>query len=182
MQKKATTISSVIGYTNPFFTVNEEQFELPNGTTGTYYAIRDLQTAFIVPMPDADTIIITKQFRYLFNDWSWEFPAGRVDPGEEPLQAAVRELQEEAGVIAGKLEYAGWFAPCNGLTAEKSYVYFATDLTYVEQELEDTEILEVVKMSVDEFEAMINNNQAKDGMSITAWRLVQQLRSAHFNS
>src|SRR5690606_5026593 len=105
---------------------------------------------------------------------------GRVDPGETPEQAARRELEEESGYTAGVLKYAGWFAPCNGLTAEKSHVYFATNLTNVGQKLEDTEILEVQEMLVDEFESMINNNEARDGMSITAWRIVQSIRESHF--
>ena len=165
--------SQEIAHKNDFYTVYKEAYTLPNGKLGTYYAVRNLRTAFIVPMLDANTVILTKQFRYLYQADSWEFPAGSCDDGETPEQAAHRELEEEAGYTAGTMQYVGWFAPCNGLTDEQTSVFVATDLVQTQQKLDDSEHISVHAISIDEFTQMIENNTARDGMTITAWTMSQ---------
>lgn len=175
MSSKEFTQKQNIAYQNPYFTVYDEEFVLTDGSPSHYYAIRGLQTAFVVPMLDANTLILTHQFRYLFQDYSWEFPAGRIDSGETMEEAALRELNEEAGYIANTLQYGGWFAPCNGLTDEQTHVFVATDLIADTQKLEPTEEIAVHTMAVDDFEQMIANNTARDGMTIAAWAIAKPI-------
>lgn len=162
---------------NPYYTVFQEGYTLPSGREGTYFAVRGLKTVFVVPMLTADKIIITRQFRYLLQAESWEFPGGRIDAGESPLQAAYRELEEESGYIANTLQQVGIFAPCNGLSDEICHVFLATDLDRTEQQLEGAEAVTVHVKTVDEFQGMINNNTVQDGMTIAAWALTAKQRT-----
>lgn len=157
----------------PYYSIFQETYSLPNGGQGTYYAIRGLHTAFVVPFVSPSEIILITQFRYLYQENAWEFPAGRVNSGEEPVKAAARELEEEAGYRAERLIYAGWFAPCNGLTDERTEVYLAANLTQVEQRLDATEQITAHRVSIHHFEHMINNNEVRDGMSLAAWQIAQ---------
>ncbi len=165
---------------NPFYKIYKEDYSLPNGKTGVYYAVRGLRTVFIVPFLDKDTVVLTKQFRYLYQADSWEFPAGRIDEGETKEQAAARELLEESGYQANILKYVGWTAPCNGLSDEKQFIFIAADLTKTKAQPDETEQITTHELPVDEFERMIDNNKARDGMTITAWRLVQEQRNKIF--
>lgn len=169
--------SKKTAFQNPYYSISEEEYTLPNGSIGTYYGVRGLKTVFIVPMLNAKQIIITKQFRYLLQMESWEFPAGRIDPGESPIQAARRELEEESGYRAGAMYEIGTFAPCNGLSDEICNVFLATDLQPTAQQLEETEAVTVYVKGVDEFEDMINNNTVQDGMTIAAWTLTAKQRN-----
>ncbi len=161
---------------NKWYSVFKEEYTLPNSKTGVYYAIRGLVTVFIIPMLSADTALLTKQFRYLTQQDSWEFPAGKVDDGETPEQGALRELEEETGYKSTTLDKVGVFYPCNGLSDEVCHVYIARDLQKTQQELDDTEQLTVHEKSVDEINEMIDNNTVRDGMSITAWRMSESIR------
>lgn len=159
---------------NPFYSVTKEEYELPNGQKGVYFGIRGLRTAFVVPFLDEKTLVLTYQWRHLLNSFVWEFPAGRIDEGEEQKAAAARELEEEAGYRAGSLEYIGWYCPCNGLSDEHTYVFIARDLHKTEQHLDRIEYLSVHSKSIDEFESMINDDRVNDGMTLAAWQLVKR--------
>ena len=165
-----------IVHSNPFYHVSQESYTLPSGYSGTYYGIRGLRTAFIVPFVTDNEVVIIKQWRYLFKDYVWEFPAGRIDSKEQPLQAAQRELQEETGYQAADWKSVGWFAPCNGLSDERTYVFIARQLTPVCQALDDTEDLTVHHLPIDDFERMLDNNTVHDGMTLAAWTLAKTQR------
>ncbi len=174
-------LSKKVAFSNPYYTVFQEGYVLPNGREGTYFAVRGLRTVFVIPMLEMDKIILTRQFRYLLQTESWEFPAGRIDDGESPLQAAQRELEEESGYRAEQLQEIGVFAPCNGLSDEVCHVFLATKLRQTKQQLEDTEAVSVHVKTVDEFEDMINNNTVQDGMTIAAWTISAKQRNNNKN-
>lgn len=162
-----------IVHSNPFYQVSQESYTLPSGYVGTYYGIRGLRTAFIVPFISENTVVVTKQWRHLFNDYVWEFPAGRINPTEQPLQAAQREFQEETGYSAASWKAVGWFAPCNGLSDERTYVFIARQLIATQQALDVTEHLTVHQLSIDDFEHMVKTNTVNDGMTLAAWILAK---------
>lgn len=160
---------------NPFYAVSEEPYTLPNGTAGTYYAIRGLRTAMVVPVFSNGSLGLISQWRYLYNCEVIEFPAGRVEPDEPIAVAARRELQEETGLIADQLDEVGWFAPCNGLTDEHCTVFLARGLTSAKQSLDVTEQIKLTITTIDDFEKMIDNHQIQDGMTLAAWILVKKM-------
>lgn len=169
-------LSQKVAHHNPFYSIYQEDYRLPNNEVGTYYGIRGLETVFVLPMLSKTHLVVLKQFRYLLKDYSWEFTAGKLDDGEEVEVGARRELQEETGYQAGQLHYAGWFSPCNGLSDERCHVYLATELEGGEQHLEDSEDISIHVKSIDEWNQMIDNNEVHDGMSITAWRMTERIR------
>ncbi len=162
-----------IVHSNPYYSVSREDYQLPTGQTGIYYGIRGLRTAFVVPWLDDETLLLTYQWRYLLDRFVWEFPAGRVEPAEEPLTAAKREFEEETGYQAAQMNYVGWFSPCNGLSDEHTDVFVARQLQASEQHLENLEMISVKPLPVNEFERLIATNKIIDGMTLAAWQLVK---------
>lgn len=159
---------------NPYYKVDHDKYVMPNKEIGDYYGIRGLRTVFVIPFLTKNKIIITKQFRYLCNRWSLEFPAGRIDKkGDTPLKAAHRELEEETGYKAAKMSKIALFTPCNGLSDERCYVYVATDLTKTQQQLDDSESIVVKTYTLDQFVKLIKNNSVWDGMTLASWQLYE---------
>lgn len=164
-------LTKKVAYTNPYYTVYSEDYRLPTGQIATYYGIRGLRTALVIPFLDTTTVVLTKQLRYLFQEDIWEFPCGRVEPNEDIKLAAQRELEEETGYRANTVEYIGWFAPCNGLTDERCHTFVATNLTTTQQQLDATEVLTVHSLTIQQLTDLIQTNKMTDGMSLAAWSL-----------
>lgn len=162
-----------IDYQNPFYTVSKEAYQLPNGRTGIYYGIRGLVTVFVVPLLSATELVMVNQFRYLYNSYILEFPAGRVEAGESPEAAARRELKEEAGFNAADVKPLGWFGPCLGISDERCHVFLATQLQPVTVQLDATEDMQVKIVERTDFENMVKQQQIIDGMTLAAWQLAQ---------
>lgn len=104
----------------------------------------------ILAFLDEHTILMERQFRYPLRRHFIELPAGKIDPGEEPLQTAVRELREECGYEAADWRHLGTIHPCIGYADERIELYLARDLKHVGHALEDGEFLEVFSLTVEE--------------------------------
>lgn len=171
---KWKTIKSEIFKQTPWTTFVQNEFEMPNGKRGTYYFIKSNGSSMVVPVTDEGKIVLTRQYRYLIDADSLEFPAGGVKEGQSFEEAAAAELKEETGYTAGKLEYAGEFVPWNGVTDEKCKVFVANGLQKGEAELEETEEgMQIVLVTIGEMEEMINNNIIKDGQTLASWMLAK---------
>ena len=110
-----------------------------------------------------------RQFRYPFDEVIWEIPAGKLDQGEtDRLEAAKRELREETGYTAQNFTYIGDFYPSPAILSENISMYVATGLQKGEQDLDEDEFLDVVKVPFDEVVRMILNNEITDGKTQTA--------------
>jgi len=147
----------------------EDKITLPNGHTTTREVIRHIGAVVIVALTDDNKVIIEKQFRYPFNKVLVEIPAGKLDPGEEPHQCALRELKEEAGVIPERLVFIGDLYPTPAYCDEVIHMYMATGLKYVEQNLDDDEFLEVVHMPYTELKKAIFTGEICDAKTQAAF-------------
>ncbi|MCR5066567.1 MAG: NUDIX hydrolase [Erysipelotrichaceae bacterium] len=125
----------------------------------------------ILAFRDEDHIMLVQQYRHAVEQTILELPAGMLEKGEDPAEAAGRELQEETGYKAGKLTFLTSFFTSPGVVKETIYLYLATDLTFVGQHLDSDEYLSVKTFSTEEIEQMIADNKLNDGKSVLAYLL-----------
>ena len=123
-------------------------------------------SAVIVPVFANNTVALVKQYRHAAKKYLWEIPAGSLEKGEAPETGARRELEEEIGVTAGKMEKLSEFYVSPGFLSEKMFVYLATDLTETAQNLEDDELIEVERFTFAQAFKMIRNNEIEDAKTI----------------
>lgn len=128
-------------------------------------------SAVILPVFDDGTVALVRQYRHPAVRYLLEAPAGSLDDGERPEDGAVRELQEELGLNAGRLERLSEFFVSPGFCEEKMWVFLATELTEGRQNPEEDEVLEVVRLPIDEALEMISSSEIQDAKTIIALML-----------
>lgn len=131
-----------------------EIVEHPGGTSVLY--VRD------------GKILLVKQFRYAFGESIYEIPAGKLNAGEDPAEAAKRELSEEAGIDAERLTLLCEYYPTCGYSAEKIYIYEAHDCTQGKAHLDDGEFLNVEYLPIEDVWQKICSGEIKDSKTIIA--------------
>ena len=123
-------------------------------------------SAVIVPVFDDGTVALVRQYRHPVVRYLLEAPAGTLDHGERPEVGAERELKEELGLIAGNLEKLSEFFVSPGFCEEKMWLYLATELVQGEQQLEEDELLDVVRLPISEALEMITSGEIQDAKTI----------------
>ena len=104
-----------------------------------------------------------------------EAPAGKIDPGEDPKMTAARELKEETGYTAGKIEYITFFYPSVGYSEEKLYLYLCTELTPGETDPDESEAIDIEEMDIDELCRMVMEGHINDAKTIAAVLIAREL-------
>lgn len=120
-----------------------EKVTLPNGATAELEIVRHPGGAAVVALDPENRVCLLRQYRHAAGGWLWELPAGKLDPGEPPLTAAQRELQEEAGVRADRWEPLGKIISSPGVFTEVVHLFLARDLARVAANAEAHEVFEV---------------------------------------
>ncbi len=153
------------------FDLVRETVTLGTGITVDMDVIRHPGATAIVPLADAATLILLRQYRHAIARFIWEIPAGTLDPGEDPLQCARRELAEEAGYRARHWTPVGRIFPVPGYSDEQIHVYLARELSPVSRALDPDEILDVHPIPVAEAWQMIKDGRIQDGKTIAGLHL-----------
>lgn len=162
------TLSSTVVHKNSWYSVRKDSVIMPNGLQGEYNVVDSNDAVFIVALDENENIHLVGLYRYPTDMYSLEIPAGSTD-GEAPLQAAKRELQEEAGLLAGEWKLLGKVQSANGLLNEFGYVYLATDLTETNDNKQAEEgIVEHQLVSFNKALTMIQSGEISDGQSISS--------------
>jgi len=143
-----------------------ETVTLPNGATVELEVIRHQGASAVVPLQEDGTVLLIRQYRHAAGGFIYEIPAGKLDPGENPLACAERELEEETGRRAGHLEHLLTFFTTPGFTDEIIHIYLATELIPGVQNLEHDEVLEVVEMPLEHALQRIADGTIRDGKTI----------------
>ncbi len=153
------------------FELITETVELPNGRRVDLDLVRHPGASAVVPFLDANRVLMIRQYRFATGGELLEIPAGKLDPGETPEVCAARELIEETGYRAGRLEKLGaiWTSP--GFTDEVIHLFAAFDLETDRQALEPDEIIELVPMPFDEALEAIRRADVFDGKSLAGLML-----------
>jgi len=139
-------LKSDVVYQGSFLKVLRDQVELPDGKTGTREYIPHPGAAMIIPITDQGQLVMIKQYRYAVQKTFIEFPAGKIDPGEDTLQTAKRELEEETGLIAKEYKFLTTIHPVIGYSNEKIELYLARGLSATKQRLDHEEFLDVFEI------------------------------------
>lgn len=164
-----------IVYQNPWISVREDRVLSPAGTEGIYGVVDTrTATAAVALTPDLQVYLVG-QYRYTMEQYSWEVIEGGGDPGEPPVEAAKRELREEAGLEAEHWEeLSGPLHLSNGYSSEVGHLFLATGLREVAAEPEATEDLRLLKVPVAEALARVLTGEISDGMSILSLLLLER--------
>jgi ADP-ribose pyrophosphatase len=158
-------------YAGRVLTVDVDAVQFPDGSRGELEIIRHPGAAAVVPLasdpagPDP-TILMIRQYRYAAGGPVWEIPAGRLETGEPPEACARRELREEVGVAAGRLEPLTTIWTTPGFTDEAIHLFLAADLSASTQAREPDEFIEVVPQPLSQVLAGIRAGAIRDAKTI----------------
>lgn len=128
-------------YSNRWLTVTEFQVTRPDGTPGIYGVPDPGDNVTIAAIDEQRRVLLISDFSYTIQRWITALPGGAIEPGEDPLVAAKRELEEEGGVTANHWELLGSFWLSPGISPQTSFCFLARDLTMVPPHPESTEII-----------------------------------------
>lgn len=169
--KKYEQISKKIIDKNPYWEYLIDEYRLPNNNVGQYYYVHTPGSVMIIPILPDKTFLMTKQYRYLDKKFSIEFPGGGIKRNKTPLEAAIDELKEETGAMAEKITKIGEFNPFNGVTDEICNVFVANVSEISSQSLDESEEIEILKLSLDKIISLIKSGEIYDGMTLSAFTI-----------
>lgn len=151
------------------------KLRLPNGVEGDWECIRHPGGALAVPITPDGKFVLVRQYRFAVQGRLLEFPAGTVEPNEEPSETIKREIEEETGYRANKWHNLGKFALAPGYSDEYIYAFLAQDLEKLATppQQDDDEDIEVVLMTAEELEAAILAGEPIDGKSIACFYMAR---------
>ncbi len=151
--------------------VNVETVTLPDGATVDLEIIRHPGGAAAAAVNEHGEICLLRQYRHAIGRWLWELPAGKLDGGEDPLECARRELEEEAGVMAQRWQPLGGVVSSPGVFTEIVHLYLATGLSAGAARPEAGEVFEVVWLPLPEAARRAAAGEIDDGKTIVGiWR------------
>ncbi|WP_409969710.1 NUDIX hydrolase [Bengtsoniella intestinalis] len=163
-----TTLTCEEKFTGTILSVHVDTVSLPNGNTSFREVVEHCPCAAVVALDGDNNLLMVTQYRYVIKQNLVEIPAGKMDEGETPFQAAERELREETGAIAGKWDYLGIYYPAPGCYGELLHLYLAQDLTFTAQDLDDDEFVTVEKVPFDTVVGQIMDGTITDGKTMAA--------------
>lgn len=166
-------ISTTRVYEGRRINVDLDQVRFPDGSSGTLEMVRHPGAAAVIPFLDPPgsrdpRVILIRQFRWAAQGVLWEIPAGTLDPGEDPGHCARRELREEAGVEARRLERLTTIYTTPGFTDERIHLYAASGLTPVPPDREADEFIETHEVRWSEVGRMLRDGRIRDAKTMTA--------------
>lgn len=149
--------------------VCRDEVTLPDGTRAVREYVKHIGAVCILPLTDEGDVILERQYRYPFHEVIVEIPAGKLNtPQEDPRKAALRELQEETGAVAGELIYLGDYYGTPAIMGERIRMYFARKLTFTEQKTDEDEFLEVFRMPLSSLVEEVMAGNIPDGKTQAA--------------
>lgn len=159
------TISSQAVYQG-MIQLQVDQVELPNGKTSTRDIIKHPGTVGVIAITKENKILMVRQFRKPLEKAIVEIPAGKLDIGERPEICALRELEEETGYCAGKIELLMSFYTAPAYSNEMRYLYKATELSKGNANLDEDEFVEVLELTLEECWDLVQKGEICDARTI----------------
>ena len=157
-------------------TVHTDKVCLADGTEAMREVVDHSGGVAIVGLTENNEVLLVRQFRYPYKETIYEIPAGKLEKGEDPQTAAIREFSEECGAEAQVFEPFGQVYPTPGYCGEIIHLYYAEGLTFGEQSLDDDEYLDVIKMPFSDCVAKIMSGEIKDAKTIAGILKLKELK------
>jgi len=167
-------LKSEIVYPGHAFTIRRDTLRLPDGREARLDIVEHVGSVIILPLDTNGQILFVRQYRHATGLDLLELPAGTLDKDEAPEACARREVREETGMAAGRLELLGGFYLAPGYSTEYMYVYLATDLRYDPLEPDADEFLSVERFPLAEALAMCERGEIRDAKSLAAFLLARE--------
>jgi len=178
--KKARVISSTVAYEGPAFTVTADIVREPSGVQTRRDIVRHSGSVVVLAVEETRSgprVLLEHQYRHAAQQYLWELPAGRIDEGEKPLEAAKRELIEETGYRAKKWKRILYFFATPGFVAEPMSLFLAEDLTEGDAEPEDDEVIHVEMVPLSKAVKMVFQGEICDAKTISGVLWLAQQRN-----
>ncbi|MCX8051030.1 MAG: NUDIX hydrolase [Chlorobi bacterium] len=156
---------------NPYWEYWLDTYRLRDGSEHPYHYVHTHGSVMVVPIADDGRLVLVRQFRYLWQRESIEFPGGGVPDGTSARDHALRELQEEAGFAASLVEHIGDFNPMNGVTDERCSVFIARGLVPAAKSNDPIEETQPLLLTESQLRQHIADGTIWDGMTLAAWAL-----------
>ena len=174
------TVEAKTVYRGRLLQVQEDTVRLPDGSTSRREYIVHPGAAVILAMPDAHSVLMERQFRYSLRSHVYELPAGKIDPGEEPLATAKRELLEETGYRGRDWRHLLTTYPVVGYSSERIELYLARELEHVGRALDEGEFLEVFTLPLAEALTWVRNGRIVETKTIMALLLAERIAAGEW--
>lgn len=175
MKLEEKTVKKNIKYEGKIITVRCDDAMLPNGKLCIREVVEHSGGVCIAPITDKGELIFVRQFRYPYMEVLLELPAGKLEKGENPLEAGKRELEEETGRVAESYYDCGRLYPSPGYDGEIIYLYAAWGLNTTRMHLDEDEFLEVETIPIERAVDMVMNNEISDSKTQTLILKVSKL-------
>jgi ADP-ribose pyrophosphatase len=171
-------IASQRQYTGRIVNLDLDTVRFPDGSTGQLEMVRHPGASAVVPFLDDPAapdprVLLIRQFRHAADDFIWEVPAGRMDPGETPETCARRELEEETGMRARAIERLTTIYTTPGFTDERIHLFLARGLDEGDQHREADEFLELHTLAWSAVMEMVRSGEIQDAKTLTSLLYVQ---------
>ena len=168
MELYEKTLRSEVIYAGKILHVHVDRVELPNGHTTSREIVDHPGGVGILALDGAGNILTVTQYRYAYHKTLLEIPAGKLERGEDPYQAALRELREETGATTEELTPLGEIYPTPGYCNEIIRLYLARDLSWGEMDLDDDEFLNVGRVPFGEMVERVLSGEIADAKTCIA--------------
>ena len=170
-------VSSVAAYDGRFLKIRNDTVRLPNGNTSTREYVVHPGAVVVIPLLDDGRVLLERQFRYPIGRVMTEFPAGKLDPGEDPLACGKRELLEETGYTAAQWAHAGALHLAIAYSTEIINIFFARGLRAGPRQLDQDEFLDVISAQPSELYEACARGEVTDAKTLTCTLWLQNVLS-----
>lgn len=162
------TLSREEKYRGSFLSLHVDQVLLPNGRTSIREVVEHVDGVGVLALDERNNVLAVTQYRYVVGRTLLEIPAGKLEPGEDPVTGALRELREETGAVPDTLLPMGVILPSPGCLGERLYLFLAKGLHMERQALDEDEFLNLERIPFSEMVHRVMDGEIEDGKTIAA--------------
>ena len=166
MNFEEKTLSENEIFKGKIINVHVDDIELPDGSKSIREVVEHSGGVCVAAVTNDNELYFVRQYRYPYKEVLLELPAGKLEKGEDPLEAGLRELREECGVVADEVISLGKIYPTVAYCSEKNYLFAAKGLTKTNQDLDEGEFLSVEKIKVEDATKMVMDGEISDAKTV----------------